>query len=127
MQRTESRHLPVKLTQREVLTKSKIAAKGMHELKSLEDDKAEVTKDYAEKIKKKRRDLDTLASEVHTGTEVRPVECDLMPRWSEHMMDLVRPDTGEVVESRPMTHSEKQTEMSLRQPSLPEVDGRDEH
>ena len=83
MQRTETHHLPVKLHQHEVLVKAQQAAKGLSTLKRIEDDKAEVTKDFAEQIKKKRRELDLLAHEVSTGTEVRPVECDLVPRRAD--------------------------------------------
>lgn len=115
MQRTEVRHLPVKLHQSEVLVKAKQAAEGLSKLKGLEDDKAEATKDYAEQIKKKRRELDLLAHEVSTGTEVRPVECDLVPRRVDEMIDVVRPDTGEVVSSRPMTQSERE---KLKQSAL---------
>jgi hypothetical protein len=83
---------------------------------SIEDDKAEVTKDFAEQIKKQRRALDLLAHEVSTGTEVRPVECDLVPRRADEMMDVIRPDTGEVVSSRPWTQSERDT---FKQRALP--------
>jgi hypothetical protein len=116
MQRTETHHLPVKLHQHEVLVKAQQAAAGLSTLKRIEDDKAEVTKDFAEQIKKQRRALDLLAHEVSTGTEVRPVECDLVPRRADEMMDVIRPDTGEVVSSRPWTRSERDT---FKQRALP--------
>jgi hypothetical protein len=111
----EFRQLPVKLTKNEVLTKGKLAAKADIALGELEDQKAEVTKDYAERIKLKRKELDQLAREIDTGTEVRPVKCTPVARWRDYMMDIVRDDTRETVESRPMTHAERQMALDLEE------------
>jgi hypothetical protein len=123
MQRTECHHLPVKLTEHETLVKGREAAKELNALNTLEAEKADVTKDFAERIKKKRRELDKLAHEVSTGTEVRPVDCDLVPRFADEMIDVVRPDTGATVSSRPMTQSERDT---FKQRSLPFSDREDD-
>lgn len=73
----EFRQLPVKLTKAEILTKGKLAAKADIALGQLEDEKAEVTKDFADRIKSKRKELDALAREIRHGHgdspgEVRP-------------------------------------------------------
>lgn len=122
----EFRQLPVKLSQAEVLTKGRLAAKTELALGKLEDEKAESARKFSDDIKRKRKELDVLASEVDTGTEIRPVRCELVPRWSEYMVDVVRADTSEIVESRPMTHAERQMELGIdrgRRKSEPKQDG----
>jgi hypothetical protein len=111
--RSEIRHLPVELTQKELLQKGQLAAKGVDELKEIEAEKAASSKRFGELVKDKRSLLDKLAHEITTGEEVRPVECFWKQNWREHTMVLYRGDTGDNVYERSMTEAERQLELDV--------------
>lgn len=58
-----------------------------------------------------RARADELSEAVKSGRENRMIEC----RWTRNetfqRMELGRVDTGEVIESRPLTHDEKQVKL----------------
>lgn len=101
-------HLPVRLTEEELRAKAQLQARAMREYGDIEAKKKAVTADFGDQLKEKRKELDQLAREVSTGMETRAVECDLVPIWSSFTVVTVRRDTKDTVETRPMTHPERQ-------------------
>lgn len=104
-------HMPVQLTDAELRAKGKQQAETMVEYGEIEAERKALTATFAAKMKERRKILDKLAVEVRTGFEVRPVECELVPRWGDHTVITVRRDTGEHVDTRPMSPGERQLEL----------------
>jgi len=104
-------HLPVQLTEDELRSKGQQQAAAMIEFSALESEKRDITADLGARLKAKRRELDRLAVEVRTGVESRAVECHLVPVWASHTVVTMRRDTGEQVETRPMSAAERQLEL----------------
>jgi len=105
-------HLPVALTDDEQRAKGKQLAATALEYSDLEAERREVAAELGLRLKEKRKTLDRLAIEVRTGLESRPVECNLVPIWGSHTVVTLRSDTREQVDSRTMTHAERQLELS---------------
>jgi hypothetical protein len=115
---TETRHLPCPLTDRELIEKGDLQARGLQDLRDLEDEKAKVAKDYGEQIKDKRSELNKLSREISTRTEVRPIRCDVMFVPEEDKAITIRTDTGERIEVRSMTSEERDRLAQRKQPGL---------
>lgn len=105
------RHLDVDLTPDEVRHKGEQLAARLRDLEQLEL----ALKDYKDKHKTRVGELESvtrlLASEVRSRKETRPVECHEVKDYERGVVDLVRVDTGEVVETRGMDPGERQTRL----------------
>ena len=53
-----------------------------------------------------------LSPRIHSGIETRDVQCVQETNWTRLTVKIVREDTGEIVESRPMREEEKQMELN---------------
>lgn len=110
----ETRTLPVRLTDGELLAKSKELAAKITELDEVEDRKKSAVAQC--KVKSDELDLDIhkIARILRTGREDREVEVSEIRNDPARTIEVVRLDTGEIVESRPMTIHE------LQKPLFPE-------
>lgn len=111
------------LTAEEVLLKSKELTQLMRERAQVDADKkssVSLYKDIAEKLEER---IEVLANAVHSGEELRPVECIERFRYSDGMVDVVRIDTGAVYRMRPMHPEERQTALDVE--SQPRAGRRD--
>lgn len=105
-----TRQLPVTVSGLELQKFSdELAAKGIRreELEAAKKDKAAEFKELIEDCASRMRHLQQV---VNSREEVRSVEC----QWVEAQdltMDLIRLDTGVIVESRPMTEQERYVPM----------------
>ncbi len=115
------RELRVKLTDAERLAKAEQSARVGFELAEIEDKKALMGRQLAEQIKALKAERSRLDYDVQSGTEERPVACYERPRFKDLCIDLVRTDTGEQVQTRPMTAAERQTKLELVR-TVPEAD-----
>lgn len=62
-----------------------------------------------------------LKAQVTTKKEHRLVDCEESKDFKRNMVEVVRIDTGEVVDSRPMTPDERQEELDVDPPPAPDV------
>jgi hypothetical protein len=100
--------LRVVLSEAEHLAKGQLLAKSAFDMSELEAGKATAAASYARQIKDLKRVQGRLSYDVQTGTEVRPVECEERRRFEALAVDIIRLDTGEVIDTRAMTHDECQ-------------------
>lgn len=107
------RYLPVKLTTAEHRAKSEQLARTVDDIDGVKARK----KVAAEKFKDEESTLmgvqSRLAKEVETGFEDRRVVCQWQDDFARKTKRLYREDTGEVVETRPMTPGEYQQRLDV--------------
>jgi hypothetical protein len=104
----EMRSLPVTLTDEELKIRADQLASKVKEVNQLEAEKKVNASAFKEKIERVAGERDGLSTTVKERREDRPVECYWMENWKLYTMELVRSDTQERVDSRPMTHNERQ-------------------
>ena len=105
------RVLPVELTREERHERSMELAEKIAEARQLESQKKEraaIFKSHEEKLKTR---CDLLSEAIKSGREGREVECLWSRNDTYQRMELARLDTGEIIESRPLTAAEKQVAM----------------
>lgn len=103
----------VVLSDVERMTKGLTLARSGFELAQLEDGKAANAADFTKQIKKLKLRQGRLAYDMESGTEEREVEVEEIMRYEDLCVDLVVCQSGEVLESRPMTPAERQTQFNL--------------
>src|SRR3990167_2322607 len=96
------RDLYVKLTDAERIQRGDEIGREVNKHALLETEKKASAQDYAEKIRSCDLRIGQLGRIAETGEELRPVECHESPNNERRTMEIIRDDTGEVVESRPM-------------------------
>lgn len=111
--RTETRHLPVRLTSDELLDR------GTRLSAVIQDFNAEENRQIDMKTQMKARltELDAkktqLAIVIGRREEDRDVSCDVFADYERLVIDTVRQDTGEVVNTRKMTEEERQRALPI--------------
>lgn len=110
---TETKMLPVMLNETEQHERSQEMSTKFIELVDMKATHASRKKAMADAEKALDYELSNLARIVKQGKELRPVECRIVPNVERSTMDTVRLDTGEVVESRPMTRTEYEEAMQV--------------
>lgn len=106
-QRTETRQLPVQLTEAELLTRGEAMSKAELRIEALKAERSDLTKLIGIEVKARAE----LAHAIDCGTEERPVRCAWVEDWSANAVNLVRQDTGEIVDMRPMSALDRQLEI----------------
>lgn len=109
-----TRSLPVRLTDTELLIKAKELSAKVAELDAVEATKKSVAAECKVKYDTLNSDIHHLAKILRTGREDREIEVQEIRNDPARTIEVVRIDTGEVVESRPMTINE------LQKPLFPE-------
>lgn len=104
----EIRNLPVKLTESETLTRGEELARTVEQYKAEEAAEKDRAKKAKEGLLALRTRMETLSRVVDTRTEHRDIPCGWHYARATLTAQLVRRDTGEVVETRPMTQAERQ-------------------
>lgn len=100
--------LPVLLSESELAARSAELARKVREAKEVEDEKKTSMSEFKAKAEGIDMKVRELAEIVDTKQEDRAVECIVNPDYAAGTMVTVRRDTGEVVQSRPMTQDERQ-------------------
>lgn len=98
--------LPCELTQDEFEKKGKRIDKVVKDLVKLEAQKAEVVKEFKEKIDKLEVERDLLAKQLGDKAEERFVEVKWKCSPDQARKELIRLDTKETVEKQTMTTAE---------------------
>jgi hypothetical protein len=111
---TMTRTLAVTLTDAEIGIKARRREELEAEKDELEAEMKTAIEGWKEKLKKKDEEIESLRAIVRTGIEQRAIVCRA-ERDPEHgRIVFIRPDTGAVVDFRPMTTEERQLTITDR-------------
>lgn len=102
--------LPVQLKEEEIKVKGEELAKTVDSHTKLEEEKKMSNADFTKRLKFSSAEIRRLAKIVETGKENRevPVNHDYFPK--EGVCKIYREDTGDLVETRPMSADDYQLE-----------------
>lgn len=104
----EYRTLSVDLTDEELNQKRDILVTRLDELDVVEQQRQAAAAGFKEQLKEIRGDIGSLAREVRTRKSSRVTACMWERDDARFSMVLVRQDTGEIVDTRPMHDDERQ-------------------
>lgn len=108
MARTFARTLPVMLTRDELLERGEALALMRGKRNGIAYDQKASNADFKEKLEDADTEIDRLAGIVRSKSEPRPVDCTMRRDMQRFIIDTIRLDTGEVIETRTMTEQERQ-------------------
>lgn len=111
--KTVTRRLPVKLTDEERLAYAREQAREVIAMAQCELEKKEVVSGFAEKIAGHKKEIARLSQVVDRGIEDRKIDCSMRIDAYLGKVTITRTDTGEIIESRPMTPQEMQRPLDL--------------
>lgn len=103
----ETRLLPVPLGDAEIALKADNLAARIKELQELEAEKKSATASFNERTKTLEKEVYALAQMVRDKAEDREVEVREVRNEERFTIDTARVDSGEIVESRPMSSTER--------------------
>lgn len=83
-------------------------AEAYESLLAIKAEKAEANSDFNKQLKETRKEMRELVGVIRTGQREVTVECEERPNERRKEVEIVRCDTGQVVDSRPMTAEELQ-------------------
>lgn len=107
----EIRMLPVLLNAEELLTKASLLSAKVHELAMEEEDQKDTKAAMKKRVDELNREITDVARIVREKAEPRPVEVHESKNYTRRIVEIVRVDTGEVIDSRPMTEQERNVEL----------------
>lgn len=102
-----TRELPVTLNEHELQTYGKMLAEKVREEELAEEKKKQVAAEHSNRIKVIRQEVRRIADARAKGEELRPVHCG--ERLRGNVIEIVRLDRGEVVDTRPAELTDLQT------------------
>jgi hypothetical protein len=105
---TEFRSLPVPLTDDELKLRADQLATRVKDKNAIEFEKKAANDGFKTRLQNVDGDLQELSTSVKTRQEHRPVECYWTENLKLYTMELLRSDTQQCVDTRPMTHAERQ-------------------
>jgi hypothetical protein len=108
-----SRNLVCILTREEREAYSTDLANKIGEQGQLEAEFDNVKKSWKQKLETVDLDVHSLSSKVRENRELRNVKCKRVFNYGESTVTECRSDTGEVIEVRDMTDSERQEELDF--------------
>ena len=109
----ELHHLPCELGEKDRAEAADRLAKALEQAESLALERKSVTGDFKSRLGALNERIHRLMVNVKNGVEMRSIDCELRLNYTKLTVMLVRKDTGEMVEERPMTSEEKQMELDL--------------
>jgi hypothetical protein len=118
-----TRKLPCQLTGDEEIQKSQEIARAIEDLSKRRDQKKAAASMYRSQMDEVEAKLAELSHEIATHTTERAVDCMVKPDWRSGKVDLIRVDTGEVVESKVMTSAERQKNFAEDDSTLSKIFG----
>ncbi len=105
--------LPVDLTIDELEVKTQELTTAMVMLNELESEKKRSQKGYTKQIEDAEAVVNELHSIVHQRKQNLPVKCYYRFEYERGLVETVRTDTGEIVETRAMTAAERQQKLEF--------------
>lgn len=109
----EYRTLPVSLSDDDVKQKGDVLATRIEQLDDIEQRRKASADSFKEQQKEAQGDIASLARQVRTRLEHRVIGCAWERDDARLSMLLVRQDTGEIVETRPMCDDERQHSLPI--------------
>lgn len=106
-----TRQLPVQLSDDETRIKGETLAATIEDYKAAEVEKKNITAQVSKKLKDLRARANELSSQIKNRKEDRAVVCTEEPEYRKGVMQTIRTDTQQVVEERPLTIEERQTNL----------------
>ncbi len=103
-----SRELPVALSPEVIEKKNNALVKAEVHLEKAVGEKKDVVAGCNVEIKEIKEKISTLVAQLDTKTEGKPVKCFTRSDFTKNLVEVVRTDNGEVVESRTMTSDDRQ-------------------
>jgi hypothetical protein len=104
---TEKRRCQIKLTLAERDKRGDEMADCEIKIEELKGERSELARQV--KTYEKRRN--ELGHALEAGTEERELQCSWVPDFKQNAFLLTRPDTQEVIDTRPMTATDRQTDL----------------
>lgn len=104
----EIRILPVKLDHETLFARGQELGKKESDLAKLAEDKKAAASKFKSKIEECAAEITKLSSAVNTGYEDQEIGCSWRLDYQRKCAELFRDDTGEIVQSRPLTREELQ-------------------
>lgn len=105
--------LPVQLSVHEILSRGERLAALFELLEQLKSDRSDDMQQWKKRIDDKQAEAHRLAIIITTGYEDRPVSTCTTFDYKRLTVTKTRTDTGEILDSRPMTEEERQRELPL--------------
>ena len=109
----EVRNLPVALSEAELVERAKILGDLVVEITRKEEEKRATSKSLQKSIDVLKERQTELAMICVAGEELREIECEIAQNYKNDVVDVIRIDTGEVIESRPMRDSDRQDSLPI--------------
>lgn len=81
------------------------------ELRDKEEEKKSVMSQLKSEIDHMVMETKTLSNKINSGYEHRQVKCEVNTNWETGLMEVVRTDTGELVESYPIPNEMRQRDL----------------
>jgi hypothetical protein len=103
--------LPCKLSREETLTLSKELAKLQEDGVGLAERKKDVVADFNSRLESVKAESLRLSRMINNGYEYREVECSWSLDLKEGTKDLVRHDTGEIVQTKRLTEEDREQKL----------------
>lgn len=103
-----------KLTDAEKLQLGKKLADTLTEVEGLDAEKTDTSKRLTDQIRLKEALASQQKSVLRSGQEIREIPCREYRDYREGVVVVVRRDTGETVERRPMNFEERQVGMHFQ-------------
>jgi hypothetical protein len=86
---------------------------AVERLAERENRKSAITKQAAAEVAEAKANQDVILAKRRCGYEFRDVECEETFNLATRMATVIRLDSGEIIETRPMTAKELQVELPL--------------
>lgn len=109
----EARSLPHRLSTEEKLVRAQQLSAAVRENYDIEAEKKCANAEFKERLEEVGSRISKLSRVVADGVEYRETEVEVFFDYDLGMVRFTRTDTGEVIESRGMTPSERQTRMEI--------------
>ncbi len=108
-----NRHLPVRLTDEELLAISRELAKDSQDMQDIENKKKEVNADFTAQTNRTKSCIEIASRKISTGVEYRDIECHVEIYVKEMEKVIMRDDTGKIVKIEKLTTGDLQTELEF--------------
>lgn len=108
---TTKKLLAVTLTENEVADRGRMAAALAQEQTRIEEERKATDAKYRERIAGLRARIAGVQAEIRDGAKLIEVPVEWRTDWQRNVKELVRLDTGDVVEVEALTADERQTEL----------------
>lgn len=113
MLKTITRNLPCRLTEEELRQRGDALAETVQELAAEESRQTDVKAQMKARLTELEAKQTRFAITISRKEEYRDIQCDLFVNADRGLVDVVRRDTSEVVETRPITDDERQRALAL--------------